>query len=136
MIRFLFGGHQLTLVPRFLPGHRCTPGEAHALNLALIEAARSNKLVRMLRNGASSEALQAELSSYAEGYEFRAAGKNALDPAEERAWELAKQAAKAEGKEGDADAVADLFAGLLPQAREIVRVEHEAAQAALRDLIL
>ena len=99
MDQITIAGHTFNVPVRYQEGHELTDGEASALNQTYHENLRNNfasKVKEGTSNGKSVEDMQAELDTYAEGYQFgvRTGGGGTRDPVKSEAMRLAKEKIK------------------------------------------
>lgn len=141
-------GHQFKVPLRYEEGHELTENEASALNQTYHENLRNNfakKVEEGVAAGKALEALQTELDSYAENYQFgvRTGGGAVRDPVMSEALRIAKdkirEHLKKKGKklkDVDAKAITEKARELIartPAIMELAKQRVEEAQAAAAD---
>lgn len=154
MEQITIAGHSFNVPARYEEGHELTAGEASALNQTYHENLRNNfaKKVKDAGEGADVAALQAELTKYADDYQFgiRTAGAGvSRDPVMSEAMRIAKkQVAEMIKKAGkkvndyEASAINAAAKGLIdkdPQIMEIAKTrvaeQQSLAQNELGDVL-
>lgn len=155
MEQITISGHSFNVPVRYEEGHELTAGEASALNQTYHENLRNNFSKKVKDAGASADlaALQAELDTYANDYQFgvRTSGGGAVsrDPVMAEAMRIAKKIVgekiKAAGKKvsdyeqaainGAAKALIDRDPAILETAKARVSEQQSLASADLGDLL-